>query len=99
MRTIRDRARAEAERTWPRRAQGTYVNHSLIRNEMVRMAEWATGLAPSESEIEAAAIQIFVYDTPSNNPDEWPNLDEFERADYRGAARAALLAAREARTA
>ena len=56
-------------------------------------------LTPNHPAVEAVAREIYVHDAPSNDPQTWPPTPTALADDYRGAAFAALNAAREHYTA
>ena len=53
-----------------------------------------TDLTPNHPAVEAVAREIYVHDAPSNDPQTWPPTPTALADDYRGAALAALNAAR-----
>ena len=58
-----------------------------------------TDLTPNHPAVEAAAREIYVHDAPRHDPQAWPPTPTALADDYRGAALAALTAAREHYTA
>lgn len=93
-------AREEAERRWPlwRNLRSSWDARAM-QAAFVDGAQWQAdqpSAEPTEAEIQAAARSLDGYDSTAEGiTQSWGDLSEESQQHYLGAARAALVAARE----